>query len=385
MPFADEMINQGTAERLAKAIETVAPGASLDQLREASGSLAQLALRERVDALRAGLLAAVDGGYFELAAVVRAARAAAPDFSGWIIWPVTSAVAASAVAEASDAAFDDAMDLLAELTGLLTSEFAIRTLLQHDTDRALARIATWTDSDDEHIRRLASEGTRPYLPWGVRVGELTRHPGRTLPILGALYRDPSEYVRRSVANHLNDLSREQPELVVQTAAGWLTDPDEHTKWVVRHGLRTLVKRGDPGALALLGFSAPDALEIDGPHVDRDTVAVGEAIELHATIRNGGTETARLAIDYIVHHRKATGAQTPKVFKLSTVTLEPGEEISVRRSHSFRLITTRRYYPGLHEISLQISGVETGRAQFQLTTGASEGRAERRPQEDRVVP
>lgn len=367
MPFADEMISQETAKRLAEAIEAGAPGTSLTQLRAVADEIEALALRERVDAMRDGLLADLSGGYVELAAVVRATRATAADFSGWMIWPVTSAVAASAVSAGTDAAFDDAMDLLAELTGLLTSEFAIRTLLRHDTDRALAHVASWTDADDEHVRRLASEGTRPYLPWAVRVGDLTRRPGVTIPILDALYRDPSEYVRRSVANHLNDLSRDDPELVVQTAARWLAAADENTARVVRHGLRTLIKRGDPGALALLGFSAPpEALEVDGPRLDRDAIAVGETIELRATIRNPSAEEARLAIDYIVHHVKSTGMQAPKVFKLTTATLRPGQEIEIRRAHSFRPITTRRYYAGIHAISLQINGVVAGRADFRLT-------------------
>ena len=133
-------------------------------------------------------------------------------------------------------------------------EFAIRRFLAADLDRALAKILPWTGSGDEHVRRLASEGTRPFLPWAVRVAALTSSPEKTVPILDALRTDPSEYVRRSVANHLNDLSRHNPGLVVQTAARWLERPDTNTAWVVRHGLRTLVKRADPGALALMGFS-----------------------------------------------------------------------------------------------------------------------------------
>ena len=153
--------------------------------------------------------------------MVRTAIRVAPGFTGWMIWPVSTAVSDSAAADGSPSATDDALDLLAELTGLLTSEFALRTLLGHDLDRTLAKALEWTTADDEHVRRLASEGTRPYLPWAVRVPGLAAEPGRTLPILDRLHDDPSDYVRRSVANHLNDLSRDHPELVVSTAAGWL--------------------------------------------------------------------------------------------------------------------------------------------------------------------
>ncbi|MEE6272623.1 DNA alkylation repair protein [Georgenia sp. MJ206] len=369
MPFADEMISASTAAALARAIAAATPGAGLPRLRESPGLLADLTLRERADLLRDALLADVPGGYDDLARVVRAARDAAPSFDGWMMWPVTAAVATRAVDDGGTAAFDDAMGLLAELTGLLTSEFAIRTLVRHAPERALAIVLTWTGSDDTHVRRLASEGTRPYLPWAVRVPELTRTPGATVPVLDALYRDPAEYVRRSVANHLNDLSRDHPALVVETAARWLTDPDENTAWVVRRGLRTLVKRGDPGALGLLGFSATAAsLRIDGPHLDRDTVAFGESVELRSTVRNVSDEDVRLAIDYVVHHQKSNGSQRPTTFKLTTVSLRSGESIVLRKAHSFRPITTRRYYPGLHGISLQINGIATERAEFELVTG-----------------
>ncbi|MGN9907622.1 hypothetical protein ACTMTJ_08730 [Phytohabitans sp. LJ34] len=368
MPFADQLISAVTAERLAQAIGSAAPEAPLPHLRRAPGQLDGLTLRARADVLRDALLADIPGSYSDLAHVVRTARDVAADFSGWMIWPVTTAVAAKAVEDGGSTVLDDAMSLLAELTGLLTSEFAIRSLLRHDLDRALRTILSWTASDDVATRRLASEGTRPYLPWAVRVNELIRREGVTVPILDALYRDPSDYVRRSVANHLNDISRDHPKLVVDTAARWLADPDEHTTAVVRHGLRTLVKRGHPDALSLLGFPAAAAsLDIDGPHLDRSLVAMGNAIEVHGTIRNIGGEDVRVAVDYVVHHNKANGTQAPKTFKLTTGTVRPGESIEVRRVHSFRPITTRRYYAGPHAISLQVNGVETPRAEFELVT------------------
>ncbi len=295
MPFADEMIHRGTAVDLADALETAAPGVPAARLREAAETLAPLSLRERVDVLREAMLLDLGGSFTELAAVVRTAIRVAPGFTGWMIWPVSTAVSDSAAADGSPSATDDALDLLAELTGLLTSEFALRTLLRHDLDRTLAKALEWTTADDEHVRRLASEGTRPYLPWAVRVPGLTAEPGRTLPILDRLHGDPSDYVRRSVANHLNDLSRDHPELVVSTAAGWLGasgggsgTTTGTTDRLVRHALRTLLKRGDPAALALLGYPDPgDALKVDGPHLDRDRVERGGSIELRATVRKTG--------------------------------------------------------------------------------------------------
>jgi 3-methyladenine DNA glycosylase AlkC len=370
VPFAEELIGPQVAHTLARSIQSAAPDRSLRVLPQVAGALDGLSLRERADLLRDALLEDVPGDYRALADVVRAARDASPAFGGWLIWPVTGAVASRAVLQGTDEAFVDAMSLLAELTSRLTSEFAVRTLLRHDLDLALESVRRWTDSPDDHVRRLASEGTRPYLPWATRVPELFDRPGVTVPILDALYRDGSEYVRRSVANHLNDLSRDEPDLVVATARRWLDAPAPTTPALVGRGLRTLVKRGHAGALDILGF-VPVPVSIEGPHVLDDEVPWGGSVRFRAVLRNVGTESARLAIDYVVHHRKATGRSSEKTFKLATRTLAAGEELRIDRAHSFRQITTRRYYPGAHAIALQVNGVLSGPAPFELLPPTSD--------------
>lgn len=365
MPFADELIGSHTATALVVAMHAAASDNALENLHRASTGLGTLALRERADLLRDALLEDVPGDYASFAATIRRASAGGPFFSGWLIWPVTSAVALKAIRENSLDAFDDALALLAELTSRLTAEFGIRSLLDHNLDRALATIEQWTASDDVDVRRLASEGTRAFLPWSTRVQGLLAHPRATLPIITALYRDESEYVRRSVANHLNDLSRQQPGIVVETARAWLQEPDENTARLVRHALRTLVKKGDPDALALLGFVPAESIAVEGPRLSSAAVPFGGGIRFTASVTNGGTVPARLAIDYIVHHSKANGAQTSKTFKLTIATLAPGAHLDIAREHSFRAITTRRYYPGAHAIELQVNGVVLGRAEFDL--------------------
>lgn len=360
MPLAEELINRATADALADAVAAVTGSAR--QLRAAGALLAPLPLRARADLLRDALLADVPGDHAALAAVVRAA-----ELDGWMVWPVSTAVAQRAVSDGSRTAFDDAMALLAEITGKLSAEFAIRTLLRHDIDRALPIIVKWTGSPDPAVRRLASEGTRPYLPWAIRVPQILNAPGIMVPVLDALYRDPDPVVRRSVANHLNDLSRDHPALVVEAAARWLAAPDENSSALVRHALRTLVKRGDPAALGLLGFAAA-TVTVDGPVLTRSAVPFGGEVEFSATVRNDGAEPARLAIDYAVHHRRASGGQSHKVFKLTTATLGPGEQYTVRKVHSFRPITTRTYYPGGHAIELRVNGKPSTRAEFELLPG-----------------
>jgi 3-methyladenine DNA glycosylase AlkC len=367
MPFADELIGTPAVRALVEALRVAAPKARLTKLRAAESALGPLSLRERSDLLRDALLEDLPGTYASLAAVMRTAAATAPTFTGWLIWPVTGAIAVKAVRDGGSAAFDDALALLAELTPRLTAEFALRVLLGHDLDRALGVISGWTSSASHDVRRLASEGTRPMLPWAVRVPAILAEPKVTLPILDALYRDESEYVRRSVANHLNDVSRRDPDLVVGTASGWLADPGEDpaaTTRLVRHALRTLVKQGHPGALGLLGF-APARVDVTGPLLVSDTVVIGDALAFTASVRNLEPEPARLAIDYVVHHRKANGGSTTKTFKLTTRVIPPGETYELAREHSFRVITTRRYHPGPHALELQINGVRSGRADFDL--------------------
>lgn len=366
MPFADELLGADEARALVRAIRAARPDTDAPALAQAAESLAPLPLGARADLLRDALLDDVPGDHAALAAVVRRA-ALDPGFRGWLIWPVTLAVATRA-ADESEAAFDDGTALLAELTGRLTSEFAIRTLLRADLDRALDHALAWTRAADPAVRRLASEGTRPYPPWAVRVPALLREPQRTILILDALYRDPDEIVRRSVANHLNDLSRENAELVTETAARWLAEPDATTASVVRHALRTLVKRGDAGALALLGFTG-DALEVQGPRLSGAEVPFGGTIGFAGRVRNAGTVAARVAVDYVVFHRRANGSQTSKTFKIAVRDLAPGETLAIERRHSFRAITTRRYYPGAHAIALQVNGVVSEPAAFELLAEA----------------
>ena len=366
MPFADELLGIDAASELARIVSD-ATGNPAPNLDAAARVLDPLALGERAAILRDALLADVPGNTDALAAVIRTAQRSAPEFTGWMIWPVTLAASARAVSEGSDAAFDTGMSLQAELTGRLTAEFGIRALLSADLHRALATMLEWTTSPDPAVRRLATEGSRQYLPWGARVHQLMREPAATIAILDALHLDDDEVVRRSVANHLNDLSRGNAELVVATAQRWLderTSADTTTLPLVRHALRTLIKRGDVGALALMGFSA-GSFTVDGPTLDLEVVPFGGAIELSATVVNTGATTAKVAIDYVVHHQKANGTTTTKTFKHAVVELAPGESVAVRRIHSFRPITTRRYHPGTHAIAVQVNGVATEPARFEL--------------------
>lgn len=361
MGAMDELIDASAVVRLddllrPQGVDTVA-------LLDAAGALDGRKLRQRVDIVRDALLADLPPAYSETAAVVRAAFDD-ERCTGWMLWPVTEAVVARALASGREDDFDDGMAVLALLTTRLTSEFAIRAMLDARLDRSLAIAQRWSTDEDPHVRRLASEGTRPHLQWGKGVPALRRQPGGTRPIVDALYRDEAEVVRRSVANHVNDLSRDDPDLAAEIVGGWLADPDDTTPRVARHALRTLVKQGHPRALELMGFTGAQ-FDVDGPVVSALEVPVGGAASFTARVTNTGPEPARAAIDFVLHFRKARGTLAPKVFKIGSRTIEPGEAVDIAKSYSFHPRTTRTFYPGEHAIELQVNGRRYGRAPFEL--------------------
>lgn len=363
MGTMDELINPQVVDALSRCLEAAAPDFKADALTAAASTVTGERLRDRVNIVRDALLEDASDDFSELTRLVQDALEQ-PHFTGWMIWPVTEAVSTRALASDSTVDFDAGMDLLARLTRQLTAEFAVRDLLNARPERALATMTLWARDENEHVRRLASEGSRSYLPWARRVPWLIEHPRATRAILDATYRDPSEYVRRSVANHLNDLSRVDPATVTRTAREWPDDADAHTPWVIRHGLRTLIKKADPEALALVGYSG-DHLRVDRPQLSTRTVPLEDALTFTSVVTNEGDTEAVVAIDYAIGFQRANGTVRPKTFKLTSRKIAPGESISVTKTHSFRRITTRTYYLGAHFITVHANGTPSPPADFTL--------------------
>ncbi|HWT41689.1 MAG TPA: DNA alkylation repair protein [Sphingopyxis sp.] len=263
--------------------------------------------------------------------------------------------------------FDTSMDALAELTRFGSAEFAIRPFLAADTPRALAIMTRWTAHENEHVRRLASEGARPRLPWASRVPALKADPTLAAPILEALKADPSLYVRKSVANHLNDIAKDRPDWLLGRLAGWQQD-DPQTAWIVRHALRTLIKKGDPGALALIGVGHGAAVTVRHFGIAPATVRLGDRIALAAELLSDAAETQRLVVDYRVHYARAGGKSAPKVFKLKTFELAAGDTVRLSISQTIRDFSTRRHHPGRHEVELIINGQTMATAAFEILPG-----------------
>lgn len=359
MPTADELLGADTTAALALVLTRAGGGIAARETEACGSALDGLTFTERTRLVRDAVLADLPADYPAFADVVRAALRES-DFTGWMTFPVAEAVAVRGLD-----AFEPALALLAAITPRLTAEIAVRPFLRADLERALVVMTPWTVHPDPHVRRLASEATRPRLPWAPRLPELIADPTPVLPLLDALHRDDSEYVRRSVANHLNDISRDHPDIAVGVAARWLRDPAPTTLRVVRHGLRTLIKSGHAGALTLLGHSPAAPVVVDGPHVHTPEIRVGDHLRFDCAVTNTDDRAAHLVVDYVILHMKANGTHTPKVFKLTTRSLAPGETWRATRSHSFKPISTRRYHPGVHRVRLQVNGRSHGEAAFLL--------------------
>ncbi len=260
--------------------------------------------------------------------------------------------------------FDVSMKAMYEITKRHTSEFAVRPFLIRYPERTWNQLHDWVNDENAHIRRWVSEGTRPRLPWGRQLPAFIKNPEPVLTLLEYLKSDPSLYVRRSVANNLNDISKDHPELVIKTLTRWHKEASEETLWLIRHALRTLIKQGHPDALRLLGYGEAQ-VALEKVQLTPSVLQFGESLTLTFTLQSTSDQTQNLMIDYLIHFVKANGKTRPKVFKWSKKTLEAGQTLTLRKKHTIKPITTRRYYAGTHRVQLQINGKIMGEAIFEL--------------------
>ena len=286
---------------------------------------------------------------------------------GWGTYPLTMVVGRYGLED-----FDGSMQVLKEMTKRFSAEFDVRPFILADQERALSLMGSWVSDRSLHVRRLVSEGTRPRLPWGERLPALIADPSPVLPLLTALRDDEEEYVRRSVANHLNDIAKDHPDLVADLAAEWLAAASEPRKKLVRHACRTLIKQGHSGALKAFGLGPPK-VELQRIQVENEVIQLGETLRFSIDLRSEARSAQDLIIDYVMHFKKANGSQSGKVFKWKKLTLEAGESIRLERAHGIRAITTRRYYDGRQGLSMRINGQDFGWAEFELE-GCSQDQA-----------
>lgn len=339
--------------------------------RQALAGLDALEMKARAMQIADALEATLPDDFDRAAGIVEAALAPPADgdglgfsttdagLAGWIGWPLGEFIARRGQAEP-----ERALLALRELTQRFTSEFAVRPFLINHFDLTMAQLLAWRTDPSPHVRRWTSEGSRPRLPWGLQVKSLIADPSPTLPLLRLLQDDPSPYVRRSVANHLNDIAKDHPGVVADWLENHLPGASPERSALLRHASRSLIKRGDRRVLGAWGlggrFRGQASLTLSAKRV-----AVGDALQLLATLESTTRSSQALAVDYVVHHVKANGDTSAKVFKGWSLKLAPGETRRLEKKHSLRPITTRRYYPGRHRVELQVNGRVVAEAAFTL--------------------
>jgi 3-methyladenine DNA glycosylase AlkC len=354
------------AQQLAGRIQTVYPsfdaGAFVARI---AGQVESLELKARVSVIAAALREYLPPAYPEALDILRSMLG--PELTdeqgmfneGYHLMPVAHFVEIYGIED-----FDASLPMLYEITKRFSSEFAIRPFLVRYPARTLDLLHQWAHDANPHVRRLVSEGTRTRLPWATRLRIFIDDPAPVLALLEHLRDDPSAYVRKSVANNLNDLMKDHRDLVLALLTRWHADASPERMGIIRHALRNLVKQGDPEALRLLAVDAPRVTlaRLDLSHAG---IRLGETLTLTLELHSDSPADQEIIVDYAIHFVKANGKTQPKVFKLRTLTLPARDTLTLRKQHALKPVTTRRYYAGRHRLDVQVNGVVLGGADFDL--------------------
>ncbi len=260
--------------------------------------------------------------------------------------------------------FKTSLKALHYFTRFGSSEFAIRTFLKMNFERTLQEMFRWSEDENEHVRRLSSEGSRPRLPWSFKLDEVIKNPSHTKPILENLKQDESLYVRKSVANHINDFSKDSPEFVVKLVKSWDT-AHPHTAWIVKRGCRSLFKQGDKKSLAAFNYTKDVQVAIANFCIRPKTVRIGNSLSFDFEIISHKKSFQKLMIDYRIHYVKKNGSLSPKVFKLKEVDLPAGKSLHISKKQRFQDFTTRKHIAGKHQLEILVNGEVLKSVTFQV--------------------
>jgi 3-methyladenine DNA glycosylase AlkC len=358
-------VGEATAKRLAAALREAFPAFDARGfVREAAAGLPALELKPRIVLLADAMARRLPAEYPSALAIVLATLG--PELGG------DQAVGSSAFYYWIHASFVErhgldqmalSLPAMREITKRSTAEFAVRPYLARDPTRVLAFLQECTRDPNEHVRRWVSEGTRPYLPWGMRAAPLLVKPFPALPLLHALRADESPYVRTSLANHLNDLAKLDAQLSIDIVRSWIDEGLPHAPAIAKRALRNLVKAGHPDALAVFGVNTRVRAKLVQLRLERKRICVGDKLGFELTLEGHAEEP--LVLDYALSFPGAGDRVSRKVFKLVQRTITRGERLTVRKQHSFRPITTRTYRAGKHTLELLLNGNVCARAEFTL--------------------
>jgi len=365
----DHLFNAEKVSYLGGLLETGVDGFDRERFESAvMAELAELELKQRI-ALIARVLETHLDRDFQVACAQIVASLPPPldpgrsddDFGDFIIAPFGDFVAKNGLAH-----YDSAMATLLELTKRFSMEGAVRPFIDARPDKTLELFSEWAEDGNYHVRRLVSEGTRPRLPWAPRIAIDVRAP---LPLLDKLHADRTRYVTRSVANHLNDITKVDPDVVISVLERWRQEgrqkPGE-LDWMTRHALRTLIKLGHRQTMALLGHS-PDPEVSAGPiQLDTAVVSAGESVAFSITLTANADE--KLIVDYTIDFVRKDGTRRPKVYKLGKLEMGAGQIATLRKSHRLHAdATTYSLYPGTHSLTVTANGKPVATTDFEVTS------------------
>ena len=346
-------LNLDVVKKMAKAISEQTKNFDSTQFIGLNKDIHTLELKARVRLISDSLGKCLPANYPEALKIILA-TCKNTKLTGFEFWPYTEFIQTYGLDH-----FKISMNALSKLTVLFTAEFAVRPFFIQHEKASYAYLLKLTKSKNVHLRRWASEGSRPLLPWGLKLQNAVKDPKSGLQILEKLKFDQELYVRKSVANHLNDISKSHPDLVVKTLNRWLkTSPKTHKEsilWIQHQALRTLIKKGHAPALKSIGYGETPKIQIPNMILNQSTFKIGETLHFKFNVQSQSSKTQNLVIDYCVHFKKSNGGNSEKVFKLKKISLKPKENISIEKKHSLKQITTRVYYTGVHFIEIQING------------------------------
>jgi 3-methyladenine DNA glycosylase AlkC len=347
------LINKDVVKTIALDISKIYPTFNSKEFIKTSSKLDTLELKARVQHISSTLKTYLPNEY-QAAIKIICDVIKMDHLSGFALWPFSEYISQYGLDD-----FETSMQAMYLLTQKFTSEFAVRPFLIKNPEIVLHYFNKWANDKNHHVRRWVSEGSRPLLPWGMKLQNFVADPTPTIKLLDKLKYDDELYVRKSVANHLNDISKHHPKKVIETISTWEKSCPAHQivkiHWIKKQALRTLIKKGDQHALKLMGIKGEANVNIGQLILNKKNIQIGEHLEFSFELSSKSNKPQKLVIDYLIHFVKSNQKLKAKVFKLKTITIESNSKIKIQKKHSMRLITTMDYYPGEHSISIQING------------------------------
>lgn len=260
--------------------------------------------------------------------------------------------------------YETSVKAIEKITQFTTCEFATHAFIAKYPDEMMKQMLVWSKHKHWGVRRLASEGCRPRLPWAISLPDLKKDPTPIIPILENLKNDSSKFVRLSVANNLNDIAKDNPDIVIDLAKSWKGE-SKVVDWVIKHGCRTLLKQGNSEIMKLFGFDSIKNITIESFQISTHKIKIGNSIEFCFSLSNNNNAKTTIRLEYGIYYQKSNGALSKKIYKISEKEYAGNTVTQITRKHSFRVITTRKFYPGLHQIAVIINGKEYERIDFEL--------------------